>query len=84
MFLYCEITKLKINTYETKINKKNLLVKFRKMPVLSQNERRKRVIGYTLYVMIGGWACTLLPKQIQIEVLVSMGSWDGAPTNGIA
>ena len=51
----------------------------KEMPVLSQNEE-KGVIGGTLYV-IGEDGRVLYSNETNSdEVLVSMGSWDGAPT----
>lgn len=51
----------------------------KEMPVLSQNEE-KGVIGGTLYV-IGVDGRVLYSNETNTdEVLVSMGSWDGAPT----
>lgn len=78
-FYIWRITQIKFNTYEAKLTRA-LIDEIRKeMPVLSQNEE-KGVIGGTLYV-IGEDGRVLYSNETNSdEVLVSMGSWDGAPT----
>lgn len=51
----------------------------KEMPVLSQNEE-KGVIGGTLYVIGVDGRVLYSNENNTDEVLVSMGSWDGAPT----